>query len=360
MSAPASYSSPQIFSVKPKPCAAFSALTIARSTARSRFRPGRCALTASRPERPTTSPHNKMFKENAARIGNKWEWSRLGRRLCKPTVALHRRWAPCIEATTPTGTAAKRDIAAPGLSGLTHRAAPLLTTYLRRLHPRRNGLDAPGDLVEVRSRGFAGRVVHSRAGPRAVLLPLQGVVGVRQLVGDRKRRQQDQRHLANLPEFVGELADLGIDVLRKAAEPRFLPVSADNGEVAAVDLHDELGHLTPRARAACRALPPPRRCGPPAPQRLRQPRGPGLPALPDPPPLPAERQPAPASRWPRQARSCPRPISAPSRTSAASGCRPGAARPGKIAATASRTPRRHIDRRASRRSARAARETRSA
>src|SRR5205809_600 len=129
MSAPASYSSPQIFSADPKPSAAFSALTIARATARSRFRPGRCAVTAWRP------------------------------------------------------------------------------------HPRRDGLDAPGDLVEVRRRGFAGRVVRSRAGPRAVLLPLQGVVGVRQLVGDRKRRQQDQRHLANLPEFVGELADLGIDVL---------------------------------------------------------------------------------------------------------------------------------------------------
>ena len=49
-------------SVRPKPCAAFSALTIARSIARSRFSPGTCCLTASRPARPTTSPQKRMFK----------------------------------------------------------------------------------------------------------------------------------------------------------------------------------------------------------------------------------------------------------------------------------------------------------
>src|SRR5262249_60195123 len=80
-----SYSSPQIFSVRPKPCAAFSALTIATSTARSRLSPGRCVLIASRPERPTTSPQRRIFKKEAARVGDCLSWrsmerSRLGRR----------------------------------------------------------------------------------------------------------------------------------------------------------------------------------------------------------------------------------------------------------------------------------------
>src|SRR5260370_37565319 len=35
-----------------------------------------------------------------------------------------------------------------GISGLTHRAAPLLTTYLGCLDPHRNGFDALRDLVD--------------------------------------------------------------------------------------------------------------------------------------------------------------------------------------------------------------------
>ena len=48
----------QIFSVMPKPPAAFSPLTITKSMASRRRRPGSCSRTARRPLRPTMSPQN--------------------------------------------------------------------------------------------------------------------------------------------------------------------------------------------------------------------------------------------------------------------------------------------------------------
>ena len=79
-----------IFSVRPKPCAAFSALTIATSIARSRRNPGRCAATASRPARPTTSPQHEDVHAGQLRLKRESGWSRLGRRLATPP------W-PCMQ-----------------------------------------------------------------------------------------------------------------------------------------------------------------------------------------------------------------------------------------------------------------------
>src|SRR5436190_1106487 len=172
MSAPASYNSPARRSVRPKPCAAFSALTMARSIARSRFSPGRCALIASRPERPTTSPQRRMFKR-----------------------ASSRQWLPQHPSENH----------------------PIWTAGLR---------PACGRFGHLASR-IAG-------GANAAALLLQRLVGIRQFVGDDEGRQEDQPCLADLPQILGELDDLGVDVLRQAADPRLLPVGAAEGKVAAV------------------------------------------------------------------------------------------------------------------------------
>src|SRR6266852_7535608 len=63
-SAPAAFSSEASLAVSPKPPAAFSPLRIVTSASSSRFKPGRMALTASRPGWPTTSATNKMRKSS--------------------------------------------------------------------------------------------------------------------------------------------------------------------------------------------------------------------------------------------------------------------------------------------------------
>ena len=59
-SAPAANSACAMSGPRPKPCEAFSALTIARSTRSAARSPGSAAATVSRPVRPTTSPRNRM------------------------------------------------------------------------------------------------------------------------------------------------------------------------------------------------------------------------------------------------------------------------------------------------------------
>src|SRR4051794_25306253 len=61
-SAPAANNAFAISGASPNPCEAFSALTTARSIARSLRRPGNRAATVSRPVRPTTSPRNSILK----------------------------------------------------------------------------------------------------------------------------------------------------------------------------------------------------------------------------------------------------------------------------------------------------------
>src|SRR5216684_1866535 len=166
----------------------------------------------------------------------------------------------------------------PGVTcGLTHRAAPP-ALYL-------GCLDALGDVADAGGGGF-GRLASGITGARTAALLLHRLVGVGQFVGDDERRQEDQPGLADLPQILGELADLGVDILREATDARLLPVGAAEGKVAAVDLDDDLAHVSPPVRAAAPAWRARHRSARQAP-RLRLPPArllrPG--ALPDPPPL---------------------------------------------------------------------------
>ena len=97
---------------------------------------------------------------------------------------------------------------------------------LGALPPRRNSLDPLGEVVDGPG-GSVDRVVCLALGS-ATAAPLlrQGLVGVRQLVGDDERGEQQQPSLADLPDVSGELADPGIDILRKPANARLLAVIA--------------------------------------------------------------------------------------------------------------------------------------
>ena len=59
-SAPAANSAVAMSGARPKPCEAFSAFTTARSMRSASRSLGSEVATASRPERPTTSPMNRM------------------------------------------------------------------------------------------------------------------------------------------------------------------------------------------------------------------------------------------------------------------------------------------------------------
>src|SRR5579862_2872905 len=114
----------------------------------------------------------------------------------------------------------------PGVTcGLTHRAAPP-ALYLGCLDARRNGLDALGDAAYAGGGPF-GRLALSGV-HRACAEPflLQRLVCVRQFVGDDERREEDQPGLADLPQILGELADLAVDILRQAPDARLLSVGA--------------------------------------------------------------------------------------------------------------------------------------
>src|SRR5580698_3518629 len=60
-SAPAANRARAMSGARPKPCEAFSALTIARSIRRSWRKPGNRAATASLPVRPSTSPRKSIL-----------------------------------------------------------------------------------------------------------------------------------------------------------------------------------------------------------------------------------------------------------------------------------------------------------
>src|SRR6266568_2197977 len=139
-----------------------------------------------------------------------------------------------------------------GISGLTHRAAPP-TLYLGCLDACRNGLDALGDAVDAGGGRFGGFCTGICHWARAKTLLLQRLIGVGQFVGNHERRQEDQPGLADLPQILGELADFAVDILREAADARLLSVAAVEGKVAAVDLADDLAHVSPPVRAAAPA-----------------------------------------------------------------------------------------------------------
>src|SRR5258708_21360900 len=106
-----------------------------------------------------------------------------------------------------------------GISGLTHRAAPP-ALYLGCLDARRNGLDALGDVADAGGGRLGRLAAWTAGGAGAAALLLQGLVGVRQFVGDDERREKNQPGLADLPQILGELGDLGVDVLRQPANAR--------------------------------------------------------------------------------------------------------------------------------------------
>src|SRR5947208_12177435 len=180
-----------------------------------------------------------------------------------------------------------------GISGLTHRAAPP-ALYLGRLDPRRNGLDALGDVADAGGGCFRRLTARNTGAARAAALLLQGLVGVRQFVGDDERREEDQPGLADLAQILGELGDLGVDILRQAANPWLLSIDAAEGKVTAIHLDVDLAQISPPVRAAAPAWRARRRSAP----RFRRLR-----------PLPARRPPGALSdRLPP--RAAPRPLSA--------------------------------------------------
>src|SRR5258707_11540125 len=86
-----------------------------------------------------------------------------------------------------------------GISYLTRRAAPL-TCYLGGFDARRNGLDAMGSAANAGCRLLRRRFARlacsaaasATGGAGAAALLGQGLVGVRQFVGDDEGRQEDQ------------------------------------------------------------------------------------------------------------------------------------------------------------------------
>src|SRR5437764_7352002 len=135
-----------------------------------------------------------------------------------------------------------------GISSLTHRAAPP-ALYLGCPDARRNGLDVLGDLADAGGSRFGRLASRTTGRSRSAAFLLQRLVGIGQFVGDDQRRQEDQPGLADLPQILGELADLGVDILRQAADARLLPVGAAEGKVTAVHLDDDLAHVSPPVRA---------------------------------------------------------------------------------------------------------------
>src|SRR4029077_4091793 len=143
---------------------------MARSTLRSRFSPGRCRFTASRPERPTTSPQRRMFKTAPAT-----QQGLMARRIKKAMGGaasavdrLNLRGPPLQVGAIYRSHDSDRDSPhevgiGPGVTcGLTRRAAPP-ALYLGCLDARRNGLDALGDAADAGGGPF-GRLL-SRTTP---------------------------------------------------------------------------------------------------------------------------------------------------------------------------------------------------
>ena len=80
-SAPAARKARAISGARPKPWLAFSPFTTTRSARSFAFSPGSAAISASRPERPTTSPRNRIRK----RSGPAFDHASFGRHASSPT-----------------------------------------------------------------------------------------------------------------------------------------------------------------------------------------------------------------------------------------------------------------------------------
>src|SRR5271165_5872590 len=104
--------------------------------------------------------------------------------------------------------------------------SPARRRKLGALQPGCNSLDPLSKAVNAARRGIDRIVGLDFSGAAAAFLLLQRLVGIRQFIGNDEGGEHQQAGFADLSNAFDKFEDAGIDVLRKTADARLLPVIA--------------------------------------------------------------------------------------------------------------------------------------